>query len=86
MVHMASRFSSLVPERLMFTGMDEASSTAPMIETLIRTRIPATFVGTGQQIPRDLKELNPERLARYAWLASTSQPGPGRAGDALAAA
>jgi flagellar biosynthesis protein FlhF len=67
MLHMVSRFSGLAPSRLLFTGMDEAIGTVSMIETLIRAEIPATFAGTGQQIPQDLEEVNAGRLARAVW-------------------
>ena len=67
MLHVIYRFVSMSPTRLLFTGLDEACSVAPMIETLIRSGIPAAFSGTGQQIPEDLEEVNPERLARSGW-------------------
>ena len=67
MLGMVARFSGLNPSRLLFTGLDETSSRAPMLETLIRSRIPAAFTGTGQKIPADLEEANAERLARSAW-------------------
>jgi flagellar biosynthesis protein FlhF len=70
MLHMVSRFSGLTPLRLLFTGVDEASSLAPMVETLMRSRIPAAFMGTGQKIPSDLAKVNAERLARSAWAGS----------------
>jgi flagellar biosynthesis protein FlhF len=73
MLHMISRFSVLTPSRILVTGMDEAISVAPMIEGLIRGGIPATFVGTGQQIPEDLEEVNAERLARAAWAAGVTE-------------
>jgi flagellar biosynthesis GTPase FlhF len=67
MVYMMSRFSGLTPSRLLFTGMDEAVQTASAVEALIRGGIPATFAGTGQQIPESLEEVNADRLARAAW-------------------
>ena len=63
MLHMLSRFSALAPTRLLFTGLDEAVSPAAMIDALVRSGIPATFAGTGQQIPEDLEEVNAESLA-----------------------
>jgi flagellar biosynthesis protein FlhF len=69
MLHMVSRFSGLAPSRLLFTGTDEAIGAASSIETLIRAEIPATFAGTGQQIPQDLEEVNARRLARSVWAA-----------------
>ena len=83
MLGMIARFSGLAPSRLLFTGLDETSSRAPMLETLIRSRIPVTFTGTGQQIPADLEEASAERLAHSVWV-SPSQPAG--AADALAAA
>jgi flagellar biosynthesis protein FlhF len=83
MLSMVARFSGLTPSRLLFTGLDEASSRAPMLETLIRSRIPAAFTGTGQQIPADLEEANAERLARSVWASSSP---PAGAAHALAAA
>ncbi len=84
MLHMLSRFSGLMPSRLFFTGLDEAVSPVPMIETLIRGGVPAGFAGTGQQIPEDLEAVNPERIARLAWTRGESAAKPAR--YALAAA
>jgi flagellar biosynthesis protein FlhF len=67
MLHMVSRFSGLAPSRLLFTGMDETIGAVSTIETLIRAEIPATFAGTGQQIPKDLEEVNAGWLARAVW-------------------
>jgi flagellar biosynthesis protein FlhF len=67
MLHMLSRFSGLKPERLLFTGLDEAVNPASIIDALIRSRIPGTFAGTGQQIPEDFEEMKAERLARTVW-------------------
>jgi flagellar biosynthesis protein FlhF len=67
MLNVISRFSSLAPTRLLFTSLDEACSASGMIETLIRSGIPAAFSGTGQQIPEDLEEVDAERLARSGW-------------------
>ena len=72
MLRMISRFSCLKPARLLFTGVDEAWSAAPMVETLLRCGVPAAFAGTGQQIPEDLAEVNAETLARSAWTGDTS--------------
>jgi flagellar biosynthesis protein FlhF len=68
MLHTITRFSPLNPSKLLFTGMDEAIRSAPVIETLIRSGIPATFAGTGQKAPQDLQEINAEQLARTIWV------------------
>jgi len=74
MLHMMSRFSGLMPSRLLFTGMDEAIRLGPAVEALIRAGIPATFAGTGQQMPEDLEEVSADRLARAVW--TTAAPVP----------
>jgi flagellar biosynthesis GTPase FlhF len=73
MLHMVSRFAGLAPSRLLFTGMDEAIGAVSMVEALIRGGIPATFAGTGQQIPQDLEEVNAGRLARAVWAFATDE-------------
>ena len=86
MVHMMSRFSVLTPSRILVTGMDEAIRVAPVIEGLILGGIPATFAGTGQQIPQDLEEVNAERLANAIWAAggAVSQVTEGKYAQAAA--
>jgi flagellar biosynthesis protein FlhF len=64
MLHAVSRFSGLDPTRLLFTGVEEALSLGGMVDTLIRSRIPAVFAGTGQEIPGDLEEIDTAGLAR----------------------
>jgi flagellar biosynthesis protein FlhF len=86
MLHMISRFSGLTPSRLLFTGMDEAIRATPVIEALIRGGIPATFAGTGQQIPEDLEEVNANRLARTVWAAAPGSSGGSEAKFARATA
>jgi flagellar biosynthesis protein FlhF len=66
MLHMMSRFSGLMPSRLLFTGMDEAISMTSVIEALARGGIPATFAGTGPRIPEDLEQVNADKLAGRA--------------------
>jgi len=64
LAHVISRFSGMGIERLLFTGLDETLSLGPMAETMMRSRIPTTFAGTGQQLPDDLQTVNAESLAR----------------------
>ncbi len=75
MLHTISRFSLLTPSRLLFTGGDEVVRITPVIETLIQSRIPATFIGIGQRVPQDIEELNAERLARAVWVDARHTPG-----------
>jgi flagellar biosynthesis protein FlhF len=59
-----SRFSTMGVSRLLFTGVDETLSPGAMTETLLRSQIPGTFVGTGQQLPDDLETIGAAGLAR----------------------
>jgi flagellar biosynthesis protein FlhF len=59
-----SRFSAMGASRLLFTGVDETLSLGAMAETLLRSKIPGTFVGTGQQLPDDLETISAAGLAR----------------------
>jgi flagellar biosynthesis protein FlhF len=64
MIRMASCFSSLTPSRLLFTGLDEVSTPGALVELLVRSSIPAVFVGKGQQIPDDIEEPSAATWAR----------------------
>ena len=64
MRNVISRFAPLRPSRLLFTGTDETLSLLPMVETLMSSGIPATFLCCGQVIPDDLKEVNANELAQ----------------------
>lgn len=83
MLHTVKRFTPLSPSRLLFTGMDEAVRIASVIETLIRSGIPATFSGTGQKVPQDIQEVSAEKLARAVWVDARSASS-GLAGSATA--
>jgi flagellar biosynthesis protein FlhF len=78
MLQMISRFSALKPTHLFFTSLDEAVSPVPMIETLIRSGIPAKFAGTGQSLSEDLELVDVDRLARKAWSVTAAPAGRAR--------
>jgi flagellar biosynthesis protein FlhF len=63
MLATVKRFAPVQPTQLLFTGLDESRSAGAMAETLIRSGIPATFAGTGANIPEDLIELEAAQLA-----------------------
>jgi flagellar biosynthesis protein FlhF len=66
MNHVISRFTAMSPDRLLFTGIDEAMSTAAAVDALVRSGIPATFVGTGQRIPEDIEEADSAKFLAAA--------------------
>jgi flagellar biosynthesis protein FlhF len=64
--HVISRFATISPDRLLFTGLDEALSTAGAVDALARNGIPATFVCAGQRIPEDIEEAESARFTAPA--------------------
>jgi len=66
MNHVISRFKAISPDRLLFTGMDEAMSTAAAVDALVRSGIPATFIATGQRVPEDIEEADSRKFLAAA--------------------
>ena len=64
MTNVISRFTVMGVTRLLFTGLDETGSLSDVVETMVQTKIPAVFAGTGQEIPEDLELIDAARLAR----------------------
>jgi flagellar biosynthesis protein FlhF len=60
----ADRFSMFQPSRLLFTNVDDGGACGGIVEQAIRTRLPLSYLGCGQQIPEDLTEASKERLIR----------------------
>jgi len=67
MQFMLTKFAALEPSRLLFTGVDEARGLGAAVETMIRSRVPAVFFGTGPQMPEDLEEVSVQKLVRLIW-------------------
>ena len=64
MTSVISRFTVMGVSRLLFTGLDETGSLSDVVETIVQTKIPAVFAGTGQEIPEDLELIDVASLAR----------------------
>jgi flagellar biosynthesis protein FlhF len=58
------RFSMFQPARLLFTNVDDGGACGGILEQAIRTRLPLSYFGCGQQIPEDLMEASKDRLIR----------------------
>jgi flagellar biosynthesis protein FlhF len=56
------RFAAFSPAKLLFTHLDEAEGTGPMLETALRSGLPLSFLGAGQQVPEDLWEATLDRV------------------------
>lgn len=67
MKYMRTRFSGLQPNRLLFTGVDEAQGLGAAADLMIGSGIPATFFGTGSRIPEDLEDVSAAKLVGSLW-------------------
>ncbi|HEY4086349.1 MAG TPA: hypothetical protein VGM43_10450 [Bryobacteraceae bacterium] len=65
--YMVTRFAPVRPGRLLFTGVDETTDLRAVVESLVHSGIPASFLGTGPRIPGDLEEAEAAKLARGIW-------------------
>ncbi len=60
------RYASLSPARLLFTKLDEQDATPELLLAPRRTRLPITWVTTGQAVPEDLEQPTAHRLGELA--------------------
>lgn len=58
----AARWSELRPSRLIFTHLDETRSYGGMIACAMQSRLPVSFVCSGQSVPEDIEEANSSLL------------------------
>ncbi|HTP88029.1 MAG TPA: flagellar biosynthesis protein FlhF [Bryobacteraceae bacterium] len=64
LARIVERFSVFQPARLLFTNVDETEALGGIVEQAIRTRLPLSYFGCGQQIPEDLREASKDELIR----------------------
>ena len=58
------RFSMFQPARLLFTNVDDGGSCGSIVEQAIRTKLPLSYLGCGQQVPEDLTEASKDLLVQ----------------------
>jgi flagellar biosynthesis protein FlhF len=58
------RFSVFQPARLLFTNVDDDGAGGGIVEQAMRSRLPLSYFGCGQQVPEDLTEASKDRLIR----------------------
>jgi flagellar biosynthesis protein FlhF len=63
LAEIAQRYERLRPNRLIFTKMDETCTYGPILSTLVRVKRPLSYLGTGQEIPKDLELATSRRIA-----------------------
>ncbi len=61
-----TRFAAAQPTTCMLTKLDEATSLGGAISTLIRSRLPVTYVSEGQRVPEDLAPARAHQLIARA--------------------
>jgi flagellar biosynthesis protein FlhF len=59
---MLQRFAAFGPRKLLFTRLDEADTPGAVLEPALRSGLPVSFLGKGQQVPEDLEEASKSRL------------------------
>lgn len=60
------RFAAAQPTTCMLTKLDEATSLGGALSTLIRSRLPVTYVSEGQRVPEDLAPARAHQLIARA--------------------
>lgn len=63
---LVARFAALEPSRLLFSKLDEQDATPELLLAPRRTRLPITWVTTGQAVPEDLEQPTAHRLGELA--------------------
>lgn len=60
----ASVYSQLTDYSLIFTKLDETSSAGAMLNMKIKTKCPLSYVTWGQNVPDDIGEIDPQKVAK----------------------
>ncbi len=63
---LVTRYTPLSLSRLLFTKVDEQDAVPELLAAPRRTRLPITWVTTGQQVPEDLEQPTAKRLGHLA--------------------
>jgi len=64
---LADAWKSVPVQHLAFTHLDEAGTCGSLINLLVRTRLPLSYLGTGPRIPEDLSDRPMELLLSRVW-------------------
>jgi flagellar biosynthesis protein FlhF len=74
---LVGRYGALAPARLLFTKLDECDRAPELATAPARTRLPITWVTTGQAVPEDIEQPTAARVLELAsgGLGSSTQSG-----------
>ncbi len=57
------RFATLKPGFLIFSKLDETASYGPLFNQIVKTRMPVSYITTGQNVPEDFEPATADTLA-----------------------
>ncbi len=57
-------FRAFAPRSLIFTKLDETGTLGPLVNQVVRTGLPLSYITCGQKVPDDLEEADRDRLAK----------------------
>ena len=64
LLEIAEVYAALTDYSMIFTKLDETSSAGVMLNIHVRTKCPLSYVTTGQNVPNDISEVNPQEVAK----------------------
>jgi len=67
MIDVYNRFKSLVPNRLIFSKVDEAVCLGYILNMAYRTKLPLSYITTGQNVPDDIAVAEPKVIANLIY-------------------
>lgn len=62
----ADRFAPAAPTALLFTKLDEALALGNVIESLLHSKVPVSYLTNGQNVPDDIEAADPRLLVQRA--------------------
>lgn len=57
-------YAEMTDYSVIFTKLDETSSAGAMLNIHVKTKCPLSYVTTGQNVPDDIAEVNPQKVAK----------------------
>lgn len=70
------KFKEIGPQRLLFTRIDESSTFGNIVNLLIRSNLPLSFLSRGRRVPHDIEPGSMRRLVELLFAARTPGAGP----------
>ncbi|MGA2331492.1 MAG: flagellar biosynthesis protein FlhF [Syntrophales bacterium] len=64
MLEAASRFDTVKYDNIIFTKLDEATGLGAIYDVIDEVGKPVSYLTVGQNVPNDIEDANPERIAR----------------------